>query len=123
MAISASKVHQFAMAVCGLLCTIAAIWGFVNDSYGGSLQGDVARISMRIYQIVLSLILLLTMAFGVKQPLKWFGLLESYVGSGLYVIFLAFFTLGLGNTFGLYSTIIILVIGVLSICYGLSGKD
>ncbi|KAF0696352.1 Aste57867_12911 [Aphanomyces stellatus] len=123
MAKSVVKVHQFAMAVCGLLCTVAAVWSFVNDSYSGSFQGSVARISMRVYQIALALILLSTTALGLKQPLKWFGLLESYVGSGLYVIFLAFYTLGLGNSFGLYSTMTMLVVGFLSVCYGLVVKD
>ncbi|CAK4075658.1 unnamed protein product [Aphanomyces euteiches] len=123
MAKSVVKVHQFGLAVCGLLCTIAAVWSFVNDSYHGSLQGSVTRISMRVYQIALSLVLLSTTALGMKQPLKWFGLLESYIGSGLYVIFLAFFTLGLGNDFGMYANVTMLVVGILSICYGLVFKD
>ncbi|RHY09515.1 hypothetical protein DYB37_007386 [Aphanomyces astaci] len=111
------------MAVSGLLCTIAAVWAFVNDTYGGFFQHTVARISLRVFQIALSLVLLTTTGLGYKQPLKWFGLLDSYVGSGLFAIFLGFFTLSLSNDYGLYSTIFIMVVGILSIIYGMFIRD
>ncbi|ETW07836.1 hypothetical protein H310_02259 [Aphanomyces invadans] len=117
------KMHQIGMAVAGLLCTIAAVWAFVGDKYHDSYQNSVARVSLRVFQIALSLVLLMTAGFGMKQPLKWFGLLDSFVGSGLFAIFLGFFTLHLDNDYGLYSTIVIMVVGVLSILYGMFVKD
>ncbi|OQR86950.1 hypothetical protein ACHHYP_09713 [Achlya hypogyna] len=123
MAQSFRKVHQVALAICGLLATTAAVWSFIGDGYGGSLESLTGRIALRVYYLGLSLVLLSVAAFGLKKPLEWFGLLEGYIGSGLYVIFLAFFTLGLGNSFGYYSTLTLGIVGALSIFYGLVIKD
>ncbi|OQR90716.1 hypothetical protein THRCLA_22514, partial [Thraustotheca clavata] len=98
MSQNARKVHQIALAICGLLATASALWSFLTDGFGGSLEGVTIRLAMHLYQLALALILLSVAGFGSKKPLEWFGLLEGFVGSGLYVLFLSFFTLGLGNT-------------------------
>lgn len=121
--LNASKLHQWSMAICGLLASTAAIWNFAIDSYSGSTQQLVFRVVMHGYQIVLAFILLGVTALGKKQPLNWFGLLESFVGTGLYVIFLCFFSLNLPNDFGVYSSCILFVVGVLSVIYGLASSN
>ncbi|EQC33587.1 hypothetical protein SDRG_08695 [Saprolegnia diclina VS20] len=123
MAISFRKVHQVALAVCGLLATTAAIWSFIGDGYGGSFESLTTRVALRVYYLGLSLVLVSVACLGLKKPLAWFGLLEGYIGSGLYVIFLAFFTLGLGNGFGFYTTLTLWVVGAFSIFYGVIVKD
>ncbi|KDO27270.1 hypothetical protein SPRG_07519 [Saprolegnia parasitica CBS 223.65] len=124
--ITAMKVHQVFMSIFGLLNTVAAVWLIANDDYpfktSGEIRGSVARVVLHCYQIVLSHCLLMAAAFGARLPLEWFGLLTGFVGSGFYLIFLGFLTLSLDTIFGLVVGILTIVYGVGSIIYGYSTK-
>ncbi|ETV83116.1 hypothetical protein H257_04842 [Aphanomyces astaci] len=115
-----STTHQVLLAVLGLLSTIAAVYALAEDTYlSSSPRLDVANVFLRLYQLFFALVLLSTAALGWKVPLKWFSFLESYVGSGLFVIFLGFYTYRLLNDYGLYSAWIHFVVGGVFVVYGL----
>ncbi|ETW10554.1 hypothetical protein H310_00821 [Aphanomyces invadans] len=119
MANTISTVHQVLLAILGLLSTIAAVYALAEDTYlSPSPRLDVANVFLRLYQLFFALVLFSTAALGWKVPLKWFSFLESYVGSGLFAIFLGFYTYRLLNDYGLYSAWIHFVVGGLFVVYG-----
>ncbi|KAF0685721.1 Aste57867_22420 [Aphanomyces stellatus] len=120
MASSIAKVHQVLLAVLGLLSTIAAIYALAADTYmSTSPRLDVANVFLRLYQLFFAVVLFSTAALGWKVPLKWFSMLETYVGSGLYAIFLGFYTYRMLNDYGLYSAWIHFIVGGIFVVYGL----
>ncbi|OQS06018.1 hypothetical protein THRCLA_20465 [Thraustotheca clavata] len=123
MAISINAVHQFLLGIAGVLSTVAAIYALADDTYLSQTRLDVANVFLRLYQLFFAFVLLSTAAFGWKLPLKWFSLLESFIGSGLYVIFLGFYSYRLLNDYGLYSSWYHFVIGIIFIIYGLFVKN
>ncbi|KDO24251.1 hypothetical protein SPRG_09887 [Saprolegnia parasitica CBS 223.65] len=124
MTISVNAVHQFLLAVCGVLSTIAAIYALADDTYLSTpARLDVANVFLRLYQLFFALVLLSTAALGWKLPLKWFSLLESFIGSGLYVIFLGFYTYRMLNDYGMYTAWFHFILGAVFIVYGLFVKN
>ncbi|KAG9401302.1 hypothetical protein AC1031_009164 [Aphanomyces cochlioides] len=120
MASAIATIHQVLLAILGLLSTIAAIYALAADTYlSTSPRLDVANVFLRLYQLFFALALFSTAALGWKQPLKWFSFLESYVGSGLYAIFLGFYTYRMLNDYGLYTAWIHFIVGGLFVVYGL----
>ena len=69
------------------------------------------------------MVLLLATVGGMVAPIRWFGLMASFRGSGVFVIYFGVVTLlHLDNTFGLVGFLCI-ASGLVFLLYGLCGRE
>ncbi|CAK4720087.1 hypothetical protein LEN26_019406 [Aphanomyces euteiches] len=120
------KLHQVFMMLCSLVGMAAAGYLFATASYNfeSNLRYTVAQLVVFAALFGLSLLLFLATSFGASKPLRWFGVMGSFTGSGLYVIYLALLvSFYEGGSFGTFASISLGCVGVLSILLGLAWHE
>ncbi|CAK4077036.1 unnamed protein product [Aphanomyces euteiches] len=119
-------VHQVVMGLCALLVCVVNIWLFTILRYDFVAQPrwTVTCILLYVAHLALAVVLLLATVGGMVAPIRWFGIMGSFRGSGLFVIYLGVVTLvHLANTFGLVAGFICIASGVFFLLYGLLGRE
>ncbi|OQS01640.1 hypothetical protein ACHHYP_00543 [Achlya hypogyna] len=116
-------VHQLLMAACATANAVATCYVFSTVDYARASSAAVT-VALVVYQLLLSVFVVLVMLVATEAPLRWFPLLASFRGSGLYLLSLGVMTLyHLGNTFALVAGGLCVIVGLLFVVYGLVWRE
>ena len=100
---------------------IAGLWALFDMTYFWSssyqARGSISHIITMLFLIATGGAMILVAVTNLKQPLEWLGMLRSYFGSGVFMIFLGFFILPLAQDFGYATGIILILFGAFSAGY------
>ncbi|KAF0695690.1 Aste57867_13512 [Aphanomyces stellatus] len=121
-----NTIHQLCLVLCSLVGIGAAgyLLGTTTYDFIGNLKISVATIIVFASIFVLSLLLLLATAFGAPMPVRWLGVLGSFSGSGLYVIYLGLLvSVHATNTFGMVGGFFCFAVGLFFFIFGLAWRE
>ena len=122
-----TRIHQIQLTLSATLLFISAAYSIITSKYYFSsleaTKASISRIATHLFLLVVSVALLAASAFGSRVPHVWFSLLDSYKGTGFFMIYLGFFVLNISDELGLVTAIIAISTGVASIVYSIMNPD
>lgn len=121
-------IHQCFIFLSGICAMISAFLTLFNSNHAwdGSLQSraTLSRVVTMLYLFATGVAMVLVAVTKWKGSLEWLGMLRTFFGSGVFMLFLGFFILPMVGTFGLVAGTVIILCGVCSIaCSFVSTHD
>ena len=121
------RIHQIQVAACAALILVSAAYSLFASEYyfssGEAVKASISRIVVHFYLLVVSVALLFASLFGSRVPHLWLSLLDSYKGTGFFMIFLGFYVLNISDWFGQVTAVITISVGVASIVFSFIEPD
>ncbi|ETW09952.1 hypothetical protein H310_00373 [Aphanomyces invadans] len=119
--------HQLCMSLCALVGIGGAGYAVATTSFdfhANALQSSIVQILLLGGLFALSFLLFLATALGAALPVRWFGMMGSFTGSGIYAIYLGLLVSHhVDNIVGTTGTFMCIAVGIASALYGLAWRE
>ncbi|ETW09951.1 hypothetical protein H310_00372 [Aphanomyces invadans] len=79
--------HQLLASTCAVITVIVHVWLLAVLPYTFELRATIFPLCLYAYHITLAALLILATVGGMKAPIRWFGLMASFRGSGIMVMY------------------------------------